>query len=235
MQSAISYALASLLLVAIASTVAYLGIMRIGHDGGSLLGLFVVSLLFSALPSLFAFLLFRVGTTVSRRHSDSRSAFAIGIAFSAGASILAIGVGLSLQSLRWFVCVLLILNCVFAYSAPFTFGRPTASASSTSEHEPIVPEGIAKNFSTASFSLFLVILIGTVLGILVAHAAGGGGHPPGGLMVLILVAFGIFVLAPLGVALGSLGKPQRNGKALIGLLGNLLLFLLALWFSRRIY
>ena len=236
MQSAASYALASLLVIAIASTFAlYAEPSGVGHHGGSILGLIIISSLLSVLPALFAFVLFRAGAIASKRSSDSGSAFAIGIAFAAGASILAIGVGLSMHSLKLAACVLVVLNCVFAYFAPFAFGRRTAGADSAFVYEPIVSEDIAKKCGVASFSIFLAILAGIVLVILAAISAGGnGGGHPGGIILIIFIAFGIFGLAPIGAALGFLGRPHRNGKALIGLLGNLLLLFPALWFYTHI-
>ena len=237
MQSATSYALASLVVVAIAGTFAeYSGLAGMGHGGGggSIFGAFIISSLLSIVPALFAFVLFRAGAAVSKRCSDPGSAFGVGIVFAAGASILAIGVGLSMHSLGLAACLLVILNCVFAYSAPFTIGRRTANASSALDYESIVPESISKKSGVVSFSLFLVTLIGTALATLTAFTVGGGGHPPGGVVLLMFAALGVFVLAPIGVVLGFLGRPHRNGNAMVGLLGNLFLLFLALWFKSHI-
>jgi hypothetical protein len=98
----------------------------------------------------------------------------------------------------------------------------------------MLSEDVAKKCGIASFALFLTLIIGTVFLTLVALTAGGGGHPPGGVILLIFAAIGIFFLSPIGLLLGLLGALQTNGKSLVGLVGNLLLFLLVLWFKRHI-
>jgi len=89
----------------------------------------------------------------------------------------------------------------------------------------VLSEAVARKCGVVSFWLFLSQLAGLCFATLLAFTAGGGGHPPGGALILVFAGVGVIFLAPVGVVLGLLALSHRNAKAITGLVGNGLLFL----------